>query len=186
MIGSLKGIVTEVLPGSLLLEVNGVGYRVMASVSTLASCVSGEERCLYIHDHVREDSRDLYGFLTAPDLAMFERLINISGIGPKAGLTLLSVGSVETLRRAIMAGDIAMLTSVPGVGTKTAQKIVLELKGQLVDEPGESTEDRDVVEALMTLGYSSAQAREALKHVDAAVTDTSERIRVALKNLSKR
>ena len=115
MIGSLKGIVAEVLPGFMLLDVDGVGYRVHASVPTLASCVSGEEQRLYIHDHVREDSRDLYGFPTAADLAMFERLISISGIGPKAALTLLSVGSVETIRRAIMAGDIALLTSVPGV-----------------------------------------------------------------------
>lgn len=186
MIGSLKGIVSEVFPGFLLLDVNGVGYRVNASVPTLAECVQGEERRFYVHDHVREDSRDLYGFPSHGDLAMFERLISISGIGPKVGLTIMSVGSLETIRRGIMAGDLALLTSVPGVGTKTAQKIVLELKGQLVDAAEGPAEDRDVIEALMSLGYSSSQAREALKNVDASVTDTSERIRKALKSLSKK
>lgn len=186
MIGSLKGVVSEVHPGFALLDVNGVGYRVNASIPTLAECVQGEERRFYVHDHVREDGRDLYGFPSHGELAMFERLISISGIGPKVGLTIMSVGSIETIRRAIMSGDLALLTSVPGVGTKTAQKIVLELKGQLVDAPEESMEDRDVIEALMSLGYSASQARGAVKGVDASVTDTSERIRRALKNLSRK
>lgn len=184
MIGSLRGTILEVHPSHALLEVQGVGFCVKASIPLLATLRAGEERLLYIHDHVREDMRDLYGFASGEELHFFEKLISISGVGPKVALTILSAGTLDAVRRAVMAGDIATLTSVPGVGTKTAQKIILELKGQLVEEQDVTSEDRDVIEALVALGYSSSQAREALKRVDASVTETSERVREALRNLS--
>lgn len=185
MIGSLRGEILEVHPTKALLEVQGVGYIIKASIPTLTSLKAGAERLLYIHDHVREDAHDLYAFTVHEELAFFEKLISISGVGPKVALTIMSAGSLDSVRRAVMAGDLATLTSVPGVGTKTAQKIVLELKGQLVDEQGASSEDREVIEALVSLGYAASQAREALKNVSAAITDTSERVREALRNLSK-
>jgi len=185
MIGSLRGRIQEVSGTSFLLEVSGVGYRIKVSPSVLSSLKVGGEAFLYIHDHVREDARDLYGFLSLEDLQLFEQLIGISGVGPKLGLTILSVGSVETVRRAIMSGDLVTLTSVPGIGKKTAQKIILELKGQLVEASLESSGDREVVEALQSLGYSSHQAREAMKGVSSDTKDVSERVREALRLLSR-
>lgn len=184
MIGSLRGRILEVHPGYALLEVQGVGYQLKASLHFLSSLTAGEERLVYIHDHVREDARDLYGFASHEEQHFFEKLISISGVGPKVALTILSVGSLDAVRRAVMSGDLATLTSVPGVGTKTAQKIVLELKGQLVEEQSVIGPDGEVIEALMSLGYSASQSRDALKRVDPSVTDTSTRVRLALRQLS--
>ena len=185
MIGSLRGRVIELHASYALLESAGVGYVVRLTPQSLSELVENEERFLYIHDVVREDARELFGFLTRVELELFERLLRVSGVGPKVALTILSAGSGESVRRAIMQGDLALLTSVPGVGTKTAQKIILELKGQLVDDEGSSPGDGEVIEALMSLGYSSQAARSALKSVPPSVTDVAERVRDALKSLSK-
>ncbi len=184
MIGSLRGSLHSITPAYALVEVQGVGYRVQASPHTLSRLTVGEEVLLFVHDHVREDARDLFGFLSEQELSLFERLITISGVGPKAGMNILSIGSVETIVRAIMAGDLTTITSAPGVGMKIAQKIVLELKGQLVDADSGSGPDREVVDALISLGYSGSQARHALKAVPASITDISERVKEALRNLS--
>ena len=170
---------------SVLLEVAGIGYQVKLSPAALSDLKDGEEAFLYTHDHVREDSHDLYGFLESEDLILFEQLLGISGVGPKVAMTILSVGSADTVRRAVMNGDLATLTSVPGVGKKTAQKIILELKGQLVEATIESSADRDVIEALQSLGYSAQQAREAVKQISPDVVDTPARVREALRLLSK-
>lgn len=185
MIGSLRGKVLEVHATSLLVEAQGVGFVVKAASPVLSSLHAGEGCFLYIHDHVREDARDLYGFLSWSELEFFERLLGISGVGPKVALTILSAGSLDTVRRAVLQGDLATLTSVPGVGKKTAQKIILELKGQLVEEEGMSTGDAEVVDALVSLGYTAHAAREALKSVSKEVADVSLRVREALKLLAK-
>ncbi len=182
MIGSLRGLVAELHPDFVLLEVGGVGYRIRATIPTLVTLHAGEETKLYIHDHIREDSHDLFGFRSMDELAFFERLLDVSGVGPKVALSVLSAGTFDEVRRAVAEADLARLTASPGVGTKTAQKIVLELKGKLVDV--EEGVDRDTVEALISLGYSAAQAREAVKAVDRTVTDPSERVRRALKSLA--
>ncbi len=184
MIGSLRGRVLTRSALQAILEVNGVGYRVHGSPNTLSQLTNGEEALLYMHDHVREDARTLYGFLREEELELFERLIDVSGVGPKAGLNILSVGSPETIRRAIMNGDLTLITSAPGVGTKIAQKIVLELKGQLVDADAGSGPDREAMDALVSLGYSMAQAKQALKDVSVDVTDVSERVKEALRQLA--
>ena len=185
MIGSLRGNILEVHATHILLEVAGLGYVIKASAPTLSSMKAHEDRFLYIHDHVREDAHDLFGFSSREELSLFDRLLAISGVGPKVALTVLSAGSIETVRRAIMQGDLALLTSVPGVGKKTAQKIILELKGQIVDAADMSPGDTEVVEALVSLGYSGMQAREALKAIPKQVQDVSERMREALKRLAK-
>lgn len=185
MIGSLRGRILEVHPTTALIEAGNIGFLVKGSIPFLTSLKTGEECFVYIHDHVREDARDLFAFQSQEELRFFEKLISISGVGPKVALTILSAGSLETVRRAIMSGDLTTLTSVPGVGTKTAQKIVLELKGQLVEADGASGPDRDVIEGLISLGYSTSQARDAIKQLDPSVTDTSERVRDALRFLSK-
>ena len=185
MIGSLRGTVLEMYVSSVLFEVNGVGYHIRLSASVRASLITGEKCFLYIHDHVREDTHDLFGFLSQSELQLFERLLGVSGVGPKVALTLLSAGSAESIRRAVMQGDLAVLTSVPGVGKKTAQKIILDLKGQLVEEEGESPADREVIEALVSLGLTAHAAREAMKSVSHSTKDVSERVREALKLLAK-
>lgn len=185
MIGSLRGTVLEVHAASLLVEANGVGFAVKAASPVLSSLHAGEDCFLYIHDHVREDARDLYGFLSRGELEFFERLLGISGVGPKVALTILSAGSLDAVRRAILQGDLATLTSVPGVGKKTAQKIILELKGQLVEEEGMSAGDAEVVDALVSLGYTAHAARAVLKSVPTEIADVSLRVREALKLLAK-
>jgi len=185
MIGSLRGTVIEHSGLELLLEVGGVGYRIIAAPATLARFHAGEEAFLYVHDHVREDAHDLYGFSARGDLELFERLIGVSGVGPKAGLALLSLGSADAVKRAVMAGDLGFLTSAPGVGRKIAQKVVLELKGQLVEgDEGAQGHDREAIDALVALGYSGSQAKEALKGVSRDITDLSARVREALKRIS--
>nr|MBP7134349.1 Holliday junction branch migration protein RuvA [Patescibacteria group bacterium] len=119
------------------------------------------------------------------DLALFDQLLGISGVGPKVALTILGIGSVETVRRAIMSGDLDTLTSVPGVGKKTAQKIILELKGQLVELANASPVDQEVIQALQGLGYSAQQAREAVKELSPDSESTSDRVREALRWLAK-
>mgnify|MGYP001610324502 CR=1 FL=1 len=183
MIGSLHGRLLDIQPASVLLEVGGIGYSVRLTPASVTNLRIGDEAFFYTHHHVREDAEDLFGFLTQQDQRLFAQLIAISGVGPKSAMTILSVGSAESVRAAIMAGDLATLTSVPGVGKKTAQKIVLELKGQLVDEDADVSGDRDVIEALQSLGYSSLQAREALKNMSVEIKNTSDRVREALRVL---
>ncbi len=185
MIGSLRGRVLEVHATFFILEVGGVGYAVKASSSVLSSVKAGDESLFYIHDHVREDSRDLYGFSSWSEQEFFEKLLNVSGVGPKVALTLMSSGSIGQVKAAVMQGDLALLTSVPGVGKKTAQKIVLELKGQLVDVEDAVPGDSEVVDALVSLGYSAQQVRETLKFLPSTTTGIPERIREALKYLGK-
>ncbi|MFA5750597.1 MAG: Holliday junction branch migration protein RuvA [Candidatus Shapirobacteria bacterium] len=185
MIGSLRGTVLEITPTDLLLEVADVGYRVIAAPGTLAKYRAQETCFLYIHDHIREDAHDLYGFTIKDEMTLFERLIGVSGVGPKVGLAILSLGSAETVKRAIMAGDLGTLTSVSGVGTKIAQKVILELKGQLVDLESATGPDREVIDALVSLGYSVSQAKDAVKGVSPEVTDVSLRVKEALRRLSK-
>ncbi len=184
MIGSLRGTILDVTPTDLLLEVAGVGYRIVVAPATLAKYRTQEACFLYIHDHIREDAHDLYGFTGKDELSLFERLISVSGVGPKVGLAILSLGSAETVKRAIMSGDLSTLTSVSGVGTKIAQKVILELKGQLVDLESASGPDREVIDALVALGYSMSQAKEAMKRVSPETSDVSLRVKEALRNLS--
>ena len=185
MIGSLRGRILDKGATSLVLEVAGVGYHLHVTPSTIVSLTKEEDVLVYIHDHIREDSHELYSFLSSSDRDFFERLLGVSGVGPKVGMTLMSVGSADTVSRAIMAGDLGMLTSVPGVGKKTAQKIILELKGQLVEAQQVAPGDGEVIAALESLGYSGAQAREVLKNINPEVFDTAARVREALRFLSR-
>jgi len=184
MIGSLTGRVSHHIGGAILVEVGGIGYLVEVPSRIQPSFHVGSDTRVYIYDHVREDARRLFGFTTLDERHFFETLISISGVGPKVALLILSVGTIEDIRKAVESGDVGFLTSVPGIGAKTAKKIVLELKGKLVEDVEESTSDRDVVDALVALGYSSSHAREAIRLINVTIVDTEERIRIALKMLS--
>ncbi len=185
MIGSIRGKIIDVQAISALVEVQGVGYEVLAAPAVLTDLTVGSDCFLYIHDVVREDARLLYGFLQRSDLELFRRLLTVSGVGPKVALAVLGAGGAVAVKHAIAQGDLTRLTSMPGVGKKTAQKIILELKGQLVEEASLPPGDAEAVDALVALGYPAATAREAVKMVGESVTDVSERIREALKALAK-
>jgi len=181
-------------------EAAGVGYKVNVSLEVLSKRIkTDEEVFLFIHTHVREDVFDLYGFLDKEELEFFEMLFNVSGIGPKGALAILSIASIETLRKAISTGDTAYLTKISGIGRKTAEKIVIELRDKIAsgisEKSGTSLQgELDALEALKSLGYSQSEAREALKKVslghsragEAPDTNTNTKIREALKILGGR
>ena len=188
MIGSIKGKIILKTDKFLIVETGGVGYKINVSGDTLSKLKkTNEEVFLWIHTHVREDIFDLYGFLDRQELEFFEMLINVSGIGPKGALSILGIASIETLKKAIGTGDTAYLTKISGIGKKTAEKIVIELRDKMeVDKTGTSLQgELDALEALKSLGYSQYEAREALKKVSSGV-DTNTKIREALKILSNK
>jgi len=184
MISSLKGIITYKGNGFTIIEVGGIGYQVFFPDHVLSELTSDTELTVYCHDHIREDTRDLFGFLSIEGLDFFKKLLSVQGVGPKVAQKICASDSVEELRKKVMAGQIDFLTTVPGVGKKTAQKIVLELKGVLTLDEEQVNLDTEVVDALKGLGYTTAQAHDAAKAVPAEVESTEDRIRAALKYLS--
>lgn len=188
MIGSIKGKIILKTEKFVIVETSGIGYKINASPDTLSKTKkTGEEIALWIHTHVREDSLDLYGFLSHQELEFFEMLINVSGIGPKGALAILGITSIETLRKAIGTGDTSYLTKISGIGKKTAEKIVIELRDKVGEEKSGSSlqGELDALEALKSLGYSQNEAREALKKVNPDL-DTNKKIREALKILGNK
>lgn len=190
MIAQLEGKIVGIRGNAVILAVGGVGYQVFVSAYTLGKLAGRDEVVLHIHTHVREDMLALFGFLEEDELAMFLLLISVSGIGPKMGLSILSVADVKTIRLAIVNKDPNILTRVSGVGKRTAEKLIVELQNKVTavagDDDGDASASQDALEALTALGYSVSQAREALKLVPADITDVSARIRGALKNLGKK
>jgi holliday junction DNA helicase RuvA len=185
MIGSIKGKIILKTERFLVVEAGGVGYKIAVSPDALSKTNKiGEEIFLWIHTVVREDALDLYGFVEHAELEFFEMLIGVSGIGPKSALIILSVASIETLRQAIGTSDTAYLTKISGIGKKTAEKIILELRDKFDEKDfGSLKEELDALEALKSLGYSQGEAREALKKVKSI--DTNTKIKEALKILGK-
>ncbi len=189
MIGSIRGKIALKTEKFILVETGGVGYKISISPDTLSKTSKiGDGIFLFIHTHVREDALDLYGFLNLRELEFFEMLINVSGIGPKGALAILGIASIETLERAIGTGDTSYLTKISGIGKKTAEKIVIELRDKLSEkikgsrEEGSLQGELDVLEALKSLGYSQNEARNALKKVTPEA-NTNTKIKEALKIL---
>ncbi|MCL5952853.1 MAG: Holliday junction branch migration protein RuvA [Chloroflexi bacterium] len=188
MIATLHGKVQMRLEDGLVVNVGGVGFRVRVPMGTLAALGAvGSDVQLFTHLRVREDELSLYGFSAQEDLRLFETLLTVSGIGPRMALGLLSNIPTDTLRMAIAQGNVDMLTSIPGIGKKTAQRLVLELKGK-VDvgglQVGELTPaDADVMNALVNLGYSAAEAARATQSIPPGAGTIEERIRTALQYL---
>jgi Holliday junction DNA helicase RuvA len=167
VIARLRGKLSEKEPARVVIDVGGVGYEVFIPTTTFAAMPnSGAEVSLEIHTHVREDALTLYGFSSRQERRVFERLISISGIGPKLAVMILSGGSVEGLVGAIRRGDLARLTSIPGVGKKTAERIVVELRDKLqefTEEPAKPVVETDVLSALENLGYARPMAEAAVR-----------------------
>ena len=205
MISYMRGEVVELNENQVVVEVRDIGYRLFISAREAAAMPAiGESVKLHTYFHVREDAMQLYGFLTRDDLEIFKLLINVNGIGPKAALGVLSALSADDLRFAVLADDVKAITKAPGIGTKTAQKLILELRDKLsLEEAFEkrleankvdmknallATDARgEAVQALVALGYSNADSLRAVKQVELSEgMDTEEILRSALKNIAFR
>lgn len=192
MVSSVEGTIE--LRGERVVIVNtggGVSYRVFVSAETLRKIPEkGQKIKLWTHLYQREDTQELYGFLHYAELEFFETLIQIPGIGPKSGLGIMAVAALDTLKKAIAAGDTSYLTKVSGIGRKTAEKVILELrekmagKGVLVGAP-ELKEEADALDALITLGYTQSEARQALARISRDTRSASDRVKAALQRLGQ-
>ncbi|WP_334134867.1 Holliday junction branch migration protein RuvA [Tepidimonas sp.] len=191
MIGKLTGTLLDKHPPQILIDCHGVGYEVEVPMSTFYGLpAAGERVALLTHLVVREDAQTLFGFATAAERVAFRELIRISGVGPRTALALLSGLSVAELAQAVAAQESARLLKIPGIGKKTAERLLLELKGRLAPElapPPVAAIDAaqaDIQQALLALGYSEREAAAALKALPAGV-GVSEGIKLALKALAK-
>ena len=195
MIGQLNGILLEKNPPQVLVDCGGVGYEVDVPMSTFYQLPqTGERVKLLIHFVVREDAQILYGFMTPQEKAAFKQLVKISGVGPRTALGVLSGMSVQELTQAIVTQESARLTKIPGIGKKTAERLLLELKGKMADAItplGQGVElgsgdhkQNDILSALIALGYSERDAVLALKALPADI-GVSDGIKLALRAISK-
>ncbi len=201
MYAYIKGTLEEITEDAVVVEAGGVGYHIMVSTATAELLPGiGSEVKIYTYTLVREDAFSLYGFLTRDDLEIFKKLITVSGIGPKGGLAILSVMSADSLRFAVMSGDAKAIAKAPGVGVKTAERVILDLRDKIsvedtlrnVGMAGDTAREeagsadnrmrREAVEALVALGYSASEAGAAVRKVDAGENATPESIlKLALK-----
>jgi Holliday junction DNA helicase RuvA len=188
MIGFIEGSVKSVRPTNCVVMVGGIGYKVFTTRESLAHFSVGSPVAFWTHMAVREDAQDLYGFVSEEELKFFELLLTVSGIGPKSALAILDTVAVETLQSAISQNRAEYLTKVSGIGKKTAEKIVLELRDKLgaVIESAALKGDEEALEALRALGYTSVEARETLRKVPAEFSNSNDRLREALKLLGTR
>lgn len=195
MIATLTGVVSEKGIEEVVLDVQGVGYGLLVTSQDYQRLNIAETTKVYIYEHIREQSHDLFGFMNLPTKQLFETLLGVNGVGPKMALNMLSIGSDSSLRKAIAAGDVAFIQQASGVGKRLAERVVVELKDKvgLIGVDLESTgllqaEDQmmedEAVEALVALGYSAIDASKALVIIDTALP-TEERVKLALKGVRK-
>ena len=187
MIASIEGRILARERDALVIELGGLGLRVLVPADVLAAARSGEAIFLHTHLHVREQELTLYGFDSQQDLDLYQLLLGVSGIGPKSALAVLSALPADALRLAISQDQPGVLSRVPGIGKKTAEKIVLELKDKVIAVDGLPPElaalneaDAEVIDALTALGYSVVEAQRAVQALPRDVTDIEERLRLAL------
>ena len=200
MIGYIKGVIEEIEENSILLDRGGLGFRIyMPAVLLDRDVHAGDEVKIYTHLQVKEDDMQLYGFFSRDDLEVFRLLLNVSGIGPKGAMNILSVISADDLRFAVLSDDAAAIAKAPGIGKKTAQKLILELKDRFRledafemklahgrENPAAGTADNgasaEAIQALTALGYSATEAMQAVRKVDGAEgMDTEAILKAALK-----
>jgi Holliday junction DNA helicase RuvA len=190
MIGKLSGIIAEKNPPQVLIDCNGIGYEVDVPMSTFYNLPAvGEKTSLLTHFVVREDAQILYGFSSATERQVFRQLIKISGVGPRTALSILSGMGVSDIIEAISSQDASRLIKVPGIGKKTAERLLLELKGKLAPDlsqlqPAAGNQQKDILQALLALGYSERESANALQQLPADA-GVSEGIKIAMKLLSK-
>jgi Holliday junction DNA helicase RuvA len=195
MIATLNGVVGEKLADVVVLDVQGVGYGLLVPAEDYGRLTVGESAKLYVHEYIREQAHDLFGFLTRDTQALFEQLLDVNGVGPKMALNVLSIGSVTDVRVAIASGNVKFIQQASGVGRRLAERLVVELKDKVglvgVDleltgllQGEDSLLKDEAVQALVALGYTAADASQALASVDPKLP-TAERIKLALKGAPK-
>lgn len=191
MIATLSGTVSEKFEDAVVLDVAGVGYGLLVTLEDYGKLVTGQNAKVYVHEHIREDAHDLYGFTSRDTQRLFEQLLSVKNVGPKVALAVLGIGPSATVRGAIAAGDVKLLQTAKGVGKRAAEQMVVELRDKvglaagadaegIVTRGGVNTAD-EAVQGLIALGYGDADAQRALQAVDPALP-VEERIRLALKN----
>lgn len=186
MIATLSGKVASIRITSIVLDVGGIGYEVFSPISEISSAKTGEVKRYFIHEHIREDSHDLYGFSTEEDKSMFEQLLSVNGVGPKVAIAIVS--SVENLSGVIRSGNTSALQTVSGVGKRVAERIVVDLRNKFGSsgEPlGQSSSGSPIFEALTQLGYHASQAHEVISKMPSNLNTDEARIKWALKELGK-
>lgn len=190
MIAKIKGKIDFMRDAYVVIDVQGVGYKVFVTPYFMGKLALQDMAELFTHTYVREDTLALYGFASIEELEMFELLIGVSGIGPKAAMGILTIADPKTIATAVQNEDVSILTRVSGVGKKTAQRVVLELRNKIanlpVHEHHKATSDADALEALAAMGYSVSEAREALKQVPKDIVDVGERVKASLRVLGKK
>lgn len=187
MIRIIEGSIHSLTETSLVVMVAGIGYHIHTTEDTLRRVAPGETVTLFTHFAVREQSQDLYGFLSEYERTLFELLLTVSGIGPKSALNILSVASPDSIKTAVREQNPVYLSKTSGIGKKTAEKVVHELKDKvhiLGDAAPAIHGDTDALEALASMGYTLAEAREALKRVPSSITGSNARLKEALKKLA--
>lgn len=191
MITTLRGTVSEKIGTQVVLDVGGIGYGLHVTAEDFGRLPGGDQAKLYIYEHIREQSYDLFGFVKLDTKKLFEQLLGVKNVGPKVAVAVLDIGTAPAVRGAIAAGDVKLLQSAKGVGKRAAEQIVVELRDKvglaageaaegLVTRPGVIAGD-EAVEALISLGYSPQDATAALKDIDSSLP-SEERIKQALKN----
>ncbi len=192
MISYIKGEVVKKGIDYLILDNNNIGYYINTSFSTLEKISEKEKIIILTYMHIREDIIALYGFLTSDEMDLFKKLISVNGIGPRAGLSVLSTYEVNTVKEIILKEDVSRLSKVPGIGKKTASKIILELKdkvGTVEELKGSeivvSSEMSDVIEALTSLGFNYAEVKRTLGNMELSGKSENDIIKEALKNLNR-
>jgi holliday junction DNA helicase RuvA len=191
MIGYLRGEVFLKEGSYIILDVKGVGYKVLGSRDVLSKAIKGSPLALFIYTHVREDNISLFGFMESSDLKLFESLIGVSGIGPKTAMNIFSIGNRNQIISAIATADTSFFKSVPRLGQKNAQKIIIELKNKFggtreLDLNGEDLSgNEDVISALKNFGFTTKEIHDAIRSVKKNGQDDSETIKLALKYLGK-
>lgn len=193
MIAFLRGKIISKSLTYTIIETGNVGYQVFGAEGFLSDLSLGSEVEVYLHHQVREEASDLYGFKNLADLELFELLLTVSGVGPKSALGILNLATASDIKEAIRRNDPGLLTKVSGVGKKTAERLILELKNKIEKLSGVMTPNSssvltgsDELDALMSLGYSLSEARKALGEVEGGVSDSGERVKLALRRLSGR
>ncbi|MDP2705210.1 MAG: Holliday junction branch migration protein RuvA [Patescibacteria group bacterium] len=188
MIGRLKGVVVYRGSNHLIIETDGIGYKVFVTSAVLSGISEEKEKAFWIHTAVRENAIDLYGFETREDIEFFEQLLTVQGIGPKSALSVLDAASVKTLKQGISLGDTSHLIKVSGIGKKSAEKIMLGLKDKFKDMEGHAglENEIDALEALTALGYTQRDVRDAFQKIDANIVDTGEKVKEAMRILGSK
>ena len=193
MIGFLNGTVKVIRKNFLILATDHVGYKVFVTSALSLGTGIGKLLDLYIHTYVREDQLTLYGFPSIKELEFFELLISVSGVGPKMALAILSTAELDVIRSGIVGGDASVFIKVSGVGKKTAERLIVELREKVEPEDGEepgvlqrfSQDQAEVIDVLMALGYSRSEARKAISIVPKEVKGSDQRVKEALRALAK-